>query len=159
MTPKRLGKPRRIRALLISGALVSATLGQAQIHDSKAVSDTVNKYCVTCHNAKLKTGGVVLDPATVDPGNPVTYAPISLSGLVIGFNIDRSLIDLGKAPPAVLEGARDAHRDIAVFNAAGALVVAEAARDLADGVRIAQRALDVGAARETLDRLVTVSNA
>ena len=60
---------------------------------------------------------------------------------------------------AVLEGARDAHRDIAVFNAAGALVVAEAARDLADGVRIAQRALDVGAARETLDRLVTVSNA
>ena len=60
---------------------------------------------------------------------------------------------------AVLDGARDAYRDIAVFNAAGALVVAEAARDLADGVEIAQRALDVGAARETLDRLVTVSNA
>ena len=60
---------------------------------------------------------------------------------------------------AVLEGARDPYRDIAVFNAAGALVVAEAARDLADGVRMAQRALDDGAARETLDRLVTVSNA
>jgi anthranilate phosphoribosyltransferase len=60
---------------------------------------------------------------------------------------------------AVLEGARGAYRDIAVFNAAGALVVAEAARDLADGVRIAQHALDAGTARETLDRLVTVSNA
>jgi anthranilate phosphoribosyltransferase len=60
---------------------------------------------------------------------------------------------------AVLAGSRDAYRDVAVLNAAGALVVAEAARDLADGVKIAQRALDVGAARETLDRLVTVSNA
>jgi anthranilate phosphoribosyltransferase len=59
----------------------------------------------------------------------------------------------------VLEGAHGAHRDIAVFNAAGALVVAERARDLADGVRIAEHALDIGAARETLDRLVTVSNA
>jgi anthranilate phosphoribosyltransferase len=60
---------------------------------------------------------------------------------------------------AVLDGAHGAHRDIAVFNAAGALVVAEKARDLADGVGIAQHALDTGAARETLDRLVTVSNA
>ena len=59
----------------------------------------------------------------------------------------------------VLDGARGAHRDIAVFNAAGALVVAEKARDLAEGVRMAGHALDVGAARETLDRLVTVSNA
>ena len=59
----------------------------------------------------------------------------------------------------VLDGPRGAHRDIAVFNAAGALVIADKARDLADGVRIAQHALDVGAARETLDRLVTVSNA
>ena len=25
-----------------------------------------NKYCVTCHNAKLKTGGFVLDPAELD---------------------------------------------------------------------------------------------
>jgi anthranilate phosphoribosyltransferase len=60
---------------------------------------------------------------------------------------------------AVLEGARNAYRDIAVFNAAGALVIAEAARDLADGVAKAQRALDDGAALATLDRLVRVSNA
>jgi len=60
---------------------------------------------------------------------------------------------------AVLDGARDAYRDIAVFNAAGGLVVADAARDLADGVAKAQHALDSGAVRATLDRLVTVSNA
>src|SRR3984885_3182813 len=58
---------------------------------------------------------------------------------------------------AVLEGAHGAYRDIAVFNAAGALVVADAARDLADGVQRAQRALDAGAARETLDRLCPAS--
>ena len=60
---------------------------------------------------------------------------------------------------AVLSGAKNAYRDIAVFNAAAALVVADAARDLADGVAKAQRALDQGGARETLDSLVRVSNA
>ena len=45
----------------------------------------------------------------------------------------------------VLEGKRNAYRDIAVFNAGAALVIAEAARDLADGVAKAQHALDNGA--------------
>lgn len=31
-----------------------------------------------------------LDPATVDAANPVVYAPLTLSGVVIGFNIERS---------------------------------------------------------------------
>ena len=60
---------------------------------------------------------------------------------------------------AVLQGQRNAYRDIAVFNAGAALVVADHARDLADGVAKAAHALDSGAARETMDRLVTVSNA
>jgi len=59
---------------------------------------------------------------------------------------------------AVLSGAKNAYRDIAVLNAAAALVVADAARDLADGAAKAQRALDQGRARETLDSLVRVSN-
>jgi anthranilate phosphoribosyltransferase len=59
----------------------------------------------------------------------------------------------------VLNGARNAYRDIAVFNASAALVVADAATDLADGVAQAERALDSGAARETLAKLVIISNA
>ena len=59
---------------------------------------------------------------------------------------------------AVLSGAKNAYRDIAVLNAAAALVVADAARDLADGAAKAQRALDQGRAHETLDSLVRVSN-
>jgi anthranilate phosphoribosyltransferase len=60
---------------------------------------------------------------------------------------------------AVLNGARNAYRDIAVLNAAAALVVAGKTRDLADGVAHAARALDEGAAAATLERLVEVSNA
>ena len=60
---------------------------------------------------------------------------------------------------AVLAGAKNAYRDIAVFNAAAALVIADAARDLADGSAKAQKALDSGAARKTLDLLVRSSNA
>jgi anthranilate phosphoribosyltransferase len=59
----------------------------------------------------------------------------------------------------VLAGAKNAYRDVAVLNAAAALVVADAARDLADGAAKAEKALDQGEARKTLDRLVRVSNA
>ena len=60
---------------------------------------------------------------------------------------------------AVLDGARNAYRDIAVFNAAAGLVVAEAASDLRSGVERAQKALDTGAARGALEKLVAASNA
>jgi anthranilate phosphoribosyltransferase len=60
---------------------------------------------------------------------------------------------------AVLEGAQNAYRDIAVFNAAGALVVAERARELTEGVALADEALRSGAASRILERLISVSNA
>ncbi|GLS44561.1 anthranilate phosphoribosyltransferase [Methylobacterium brachythecii] len=59
----------------------------------------------------------------------------------------------------VLEGARNAYRDIAVINAAAGLLVADRADTLADGVARAQNAIDTGAALATLQRLVAVSNA
>jgi anthranilate phosphoribosyltransferase len=58
----------------------------------------------------------------------------------------------------VLKGDRNAYRDIAVFNAAAALVVAGVARDLATGVGLAERALDGGGAAIALDRLARASN-
>jgi anthranilate phosphoribosyltransferase len=59
---------------------------------------------------------------------------------------------------AVLEGADNAYRDIAVLNAAGALVVAGKARELGEGVSLASAALKSGKARQTLAKLVQVSN-
>ena len=59
---------------------------------------------------------------------------------------------------AVLAGEKNAYRDIAVINAAAALIVAGKATDLKDGAALAQQALDSGAARDVLAALVTASN-
>lgn len=67
--------------------------------------------------------------------------------------------DNARALVSVLEGARNAFRDIAVFNAAAALVVAGAVPVLQDGVARAAAALDSGEARGALQRLVIASNA
>ncbi len=59
---------------------------------------------------------------------------------------------------AVLAGARNPYRDIAVLNAAAALVVAGRAADLREGAGLAAMALNDGAAAATLARLVQISN-
>jgi len=64
-----------------------------------------------------------------------------------------------EALQGVLAGARNPYAEIAMLNAAGALVVAGKARELAEGVAMAGDALASGATRRVLDRLVGVSNA
>ncbi len=58
----------------------------------------------------------------------------------------------------VLDGARGAYRDIVLINAGAALVVGGKARDLREGVEVAGRAIDSGAARAALERLIAASN-
>jgi anthranilate phosphoribosyltransferase len=60
---------------------------------------------------------------------------------------------------AVLEGRKGAYRDIAVLNAAAALVVSAKAKTLAEGVKLAHQAIDSGKALGALDRLIAISNA
>jgi anthranilate phosphoribosyltransferase len=57
-----------------------------------------------------------------------------------------------------LAGARNPYRDIAVFNAAAALVIAGRAATLREGAALAAAALDNGAAGATLALLSDVSN-
>lgn len=59
---------------------------------------------------------------------------------------------------SVLEGKPSAYRDVALLNAAAALVVAGKAKDLKEGVAIGTRTLDGGAAAAKLKQLVAVSN-
>jgi anthranilate phosphoribosyltransferase len=96
-------------------------------------------------------------------------------GAVRRFTITPDEVDLPRARPedlkggdpahnaaqlrAVLEGGRTPYRDVGLLNAAASLVVAGAARDLRDGVERASRAVDDGAAKGTLERLVAASNA
>lgn len=58
----------------------------------------------------------------------------------------------------VLEGKKNAFRDAAVMTAAAALLVADKARDLKEGVAQAQKSIDGGGARGVLEKLVKVSN-
>jgi anthranilate phosphoribosyltransferase len=60
---------------------------------------------------------------------------------------------------AVLQGTRGPFRDVALLNAAAALAVAGKAETIKDGVALAARSVDSGAAKDRLDRLVAVSNA
>ena len=63
-----------------------------------------------------------------------------------------------KAVRNVLEGKESAFRDVALLNAAAALVVAGKAKDLKDGLHTAAHSVDSGEAEGRLDRLVAVSN-
>lgn len=77
-----------------------------------------------------------------------------------------SLADLKGAEPAynaarlraLLDGQKDPYRDIVLFNAAAALIVAGRADTLKLGVDLAAREIDSGRAKATLDKLIAVSN-
>ena len=64
-----------------------------------------------------------------------------------------------KALVGVLKGERGPFRDVAVLNASAALVVAGKAKDLKDGVALAQKSIDSGEAEGALERLIVISGA
>src|SRR3954453_16608781 len=99
-----------------------------------------------------------------------THVAALENGALRAFTITPEEVGLPKARPedlkggdpehnakelrAALEGLPTAYRDIAVFNAAAALVVAEKVANLREGVERARQAVDSGAARGLLARLI-----
>ena len=88
--------------------------------------------------------------------------------------VDAQVFDIARASNDELRGGDPAHnagivrgllngeirgavRDVVVFNAAAALVVAGAARDLAAGASLANAAIDGGTARATLDAYIAAT--
>ena len=59
----------------------------------------------------------------------------------------------------MLKGKKGPFRDVAILNAAAALVVAGKAKDLQEGARLAAKSIDSSEAEGSLDRLIAVSNA
>lgn len=59
---------------------------------------------------------------------------------------------------ALLDGAKGAYRDAVLLNAAAALVVADKAASLSDGVAMARESLDSGAAKAKVAALVRLTN-
>ena len=64
----------------------------------------------------------------------------------------------GRALRAVLDGEKNAYRDIALANAAASLVVAGVAEDVKTGMTLAIESLESGATAGALDKLIAVSN-
>ena len=76
----------------------------------------------------------------------------------------KGLRDFAKTYPllvikgGVLDGKPSAYRDVALLNAAAALVVAGKTKTLKDGVALGTKSLDGGAAATKLKQLIAVSN-
>ena len=100
--------------------------------------------------AELKDGKVtVFEVTPADAG----LQPAKLSDLRGGDEKENAA-----AIRDVLAGKRTPLRDIAVLNAAAALIVAGKAVNLADGAALAAHAIESGAARKALERLVAITN-
>ncbi len=100
--------------------------------------------------AELKGGKVtVFEVTPADAG----LAPAKLSDLKGGDERENA-----HAIREVLAGKKTPLRDIAILNAAAALIVAGKAANLLDGAAMAAHSIESGAAQRALDRLVAISN-
>ena len=100
--------------------------------------------------AEVKDGKVtVFEVTPADAG----LAPAKLSDLKGGDAKHNAAAIL-----EVLAGKKTPLRDIAILNAAAALIVAGKAPDLTEGATLAARAIDSGAAKAALDRLISITN-
>jgi anthranilate phosphoribosyltransferase len=104
-----------------------------------------------------------------------TFVAALENNTVRSFEIDPAALGLARAKPEalrggdaemnaqalknVLRGKDGAYREVAALNAAAALVVAGRAASMTDGLELAMKSIDSGAAEARLDRLIAVSNA
>ncbi|MEX2673655.1 MAG: anthranilate phosphoribosyltransferase [Phycisphaeraceae bacterium] len=128
------------------------------------------EHAMVVHGAIDGDGGGGLDELTITGTTRITT---TRNGAVTSVNLDPSELGLERRPieklrvasveesaavvKGVLEGEPGPARDIATLNAAAALVVADQAVNLTDGLAQAREAIDSGAARETLAKLVRVT--
>lgn len=100
--------------------------------------------------AELKDGQVTEFEVSPEDAGIDRAEPDDLKGGDPQANAD-ALLD-------VLNGETGPYRDVTLYNAAAALLIADRAADLKEGVALATAAIDDGSARKTLDRLVALTN-
>jgi len=115
-------------------------------------SDGLDELTTTgiSHVAELRDGAVrCFDLSPTEFGLPLA-APADLKGGDAEANAGVMW--------AMLDGAAGPFRDIVLYNAAAALVVAGKADDMHAGIEMARAAIDGGRARAVLDRMVRITN-
>lgn len=100
--------------------------------------------------AVLENGRVTLKQISPEEAG-LTRSPLSA---VKGGDAPENAAALSR----LLAGEKNAYRDIVLLNAAAALIVAGKVQDLRAGVAKAAKAIDSGAAKAVLQRLIAVSN-
>ena len=100
--------------------------------------------------AELREGTVAMSEIAPEEIGLDPVAPEDL----LGGDVERNV----EITRSVLDGDAGPHRDIVVLNAAAAIVVGGTARDIVEGIEVAEASLNGGAAREKLDRLVEFTN-
>ncbi|MBM3487403.1 MAG: anthranilate phosphoribosyltransferase [Alphaproteobacteria bacterium] len=156
-----LSNPASVRRLLVGVyardwveplARVLGNLGAERawvVHGSDGLDElttTGASYVASLDRGRIET----FEVHPRDAGLP-TATPADLMGGDAAYN--------AAAMTALLAGAPGPYRDVVVYTAAAALVVAGAAADLRDGVARAAASIDDGRARAALERLVAISNA
>jgi len=68
------------------------------------------------------------------------------------------IVENAAALTALLNGAPGSYRDVVLFNAAAALMIAGKAADFSNGVELAARSIDDGHAKEKLQQLIEITN-
>ena len=139
------------RRWLVPLAHVLGRLGAERawvVHGSDGLDELT--VCGTSMVAEWRGGEVV--ESEVDP----RWAGLSLwpEAALKGGDADCNAAALQR----LLDGEKGAYRDIVVLNAGAALMLADRVKSLPDGVKMAQDAIDSGAARERLRRLIDTSN-
>lgn len=100
--------------------------------------------------SELKNGKITsFEVNPKDAGLPITKLK-NLKGGNASYN--------AAAVRLMLNGKLSAYRDIVIFNAAAALLIADKAKSLKEGAEIAAEAIDNGRAKATLDKLVKITN-
>ena len=100
--------------------------------------------------AQLKDGEITTFEVTPEDAGLPEAKPEDLKGGDAAANAE--------ALKAVLDGDPGPYRDVVVYNAAGALIVAGKAGDLKQGSALAAAAIDGGKAKESLEKMIAISN-
>ncbi len=113
--------------------------------------DGLDELTLTTTSTVLEVGPDSLRELEVDP--EALGLAVASSEDLLGGDVDRNLA----IAKAVLAGQGGPQRDFVLLNAAAALVAADAALGLADGLQLAARSIDEGSAEGKLDAWVQVS--
>lgn len=132
-------------------AKVLKTLGSEKVwvaHGSDGLDELTTTG--TSHVSELKDG--VIKTFTISPED--AGLPQASGADLKGGDPDYNAAALR----AILDGEKNAYRDIVLLNAAASLMVADKVGSLRDGAAMAAEAIDSGAARQRLETLISVSN-